>query len=1129
MNKRLYSILLFFPMLLLLFLIEAKSQGTPMPVGPYNYGIYSYNYIYNTYFFQAPRDFWIVRANVLGGYGSGNQSIEIYQMSQWPSYGGQFFYDLYFYPYYPRLTPVWSVRNWSGGSGPININAGIAYPSGTIQDIFIQSGQRYCIAGNIDNRYQSCYYGYGYNTNIGGTAMTLWGAYLYNGYQMYNNWCYYGWFYPNYYRQIGRVQIYYILPCYIYVTQTSGGTISPGTTYGPVKPGVDVNLDYTVTPDPGKHIVDVTLNGATVGSITRPVHTQHFGVLNSTQTISATYGNQIIATGYGAFMNPTGSSYYVVGSNPSYVTTPFPGAFISSITATGAITGVVNIPVLNSGQGQTIALGQPGYPFANLNEDWTLDVVCMMNLFTSVEAHGAINPLGSTDIIWGTLYPVVITPDANYKVAHLYIDGFDVMDPTQPGYPNPGLDLSAWPVVTFNLDMSYAHTAHATFYAWIITPEVVGIGGTIEPANPVRVFEHAQYPFIITPDLDYSIDSVKAINLSNGDVTLWGNIPLHGAMQLTFMDITNDWKLQALFKIDRFNVVVKNARVIEGGKIFPTGTLTNESDDGLIIVNSGTDLNFTITSDVGWVTTDVLLDHMSQGAVANLPLTTVRADHEVEAQFQRIGFTITATAGNHGTISLDGWEEPVPTTGEYPVLYGENARFVITPDHGYKLSEVQVDGGVVNPEPEYSFYYITDNHTITTSFVPMNRYTITATAGTGGTISPSGAVSVIEGDDQTFTFTPNAGYEIADVIINGISMGQITEYEFNDVSADHIIEIIFNPIVTYGLQCELVSMQLVSGQPFDITVTCIDQSTQQPINPIAPVGVTVAAAPGSQGTLSGTTTGTIPANDNKVTISGIVYTNASGEANVQLISSATGMPDCMLTANLLAPEPQTQDGDIRFDNVSSYYSKDGSTALSQVDISWTSGDGSKRLVVMKATDPIAAPEELPVDGTGYMANSVFESGEAIGGAYVIFNGAGNTLTVTNLIEGTLYYVRVFGFNGDVDLANYNTNTGTGNPSSFSVVGVDETYTASGFRVTDISPNPALFDIKFNLNVSTASAFTIEVADLQGRVVASFCNKKFYDNGNYQVTIPIANLASGSYILKIYNGTDFAYQVFTVVR
>ncbi len=1124
MFKKITYLAISIAMLLLMSYGEAKSQGTPMPVPTYQtWGGYYY-YLYG-YFFTAPVNFWIVRAEVLVGPSTGNQSIEIYRMTQNPSYCGQFFWGQANYPYTPGLVPLWSVRN-SSISGPININQGSAYPSGTIQDIYCTAGTTYYIHGNRANYYSSMgSYGYGFNSSIAGIPVTLWGGFVYNFNYMYNGWSDYGYMYRNCYYYVGRTQIYYMLPCYIYVTQTTGGTIAPGATYGPFKPGTNVNLDYTVTPVSGKHIVDVTLNGVTVGTITRPVHTQHFGIVNTTQTLSATYGNKIVATGYGASLNPTGTSYFVTGSNPSYLATPFPGAFISTITATGDITGVVNVPVLNGGAGQTIALGQPGYPFGGLNEDWTLDVVCMMNLFTSVEPHGTINPIGSTDIVWGTQFPVQILPDLNYKVNNLYVDGFDVMDPTLPGYPKPGLDLTAWPVVTYTIDMSYSHTVHATFFAWEITPEVVGIGGTIEPPDRVRVAEHGQYPFVVTPDLDYSIDSVKAINLSNGNVTVVGNIPIHGGLQYLFQNIVNDWKLQALFKIDRFNVVVKNSRVIEGGKIFPTGTLNPASDDGLIVVNSGTDLNFKITPDIGWNTSDVLLDGVSQGVVTDLPLTTIRADHEVEARFQRISFTITATAGNHGMISLEGWEEPVPASGEYPAFYGENARILIAPDHGYKLSELKVDGNVKNPELEYSFYYVTDNHSITASFVPMNRYTITATAGTGGTISPNGAVSVVEGDNQAFTFTPNAGYEIADVLIDGTSEGQRTDYEFTNVTADHTIEIIFNPIVTYEIQCEFVSMQLVSGQPFDIKVICVDQATQQPINPIAPMNVTISYA-GNQGTLSGTLQGTIPANDNNVIISGIVFTNSSGEANVKLISSASGLKDCNLTANFLAPEPLTQDGNIQFTNAQTYYNKEG-IALTKATLVWTAGDGTKRLLVF-STSPITSAE-YPKDGSSYTPNTTYGSGDAIGGAFVVFSNTGNTVDVDNLDSGTVYYVRLFGFNGDLSLANYNTNEGTGNPYDFPFTDVEDTYIANGFQVTPISPNPAFFDIMFNLNVSTASAFTIEVADLQGRIVAGYCNKKFYDYGNYHVAIPVTKLASGSYILKIYNGTDFAYQIFTIVR
>lgn len=70
-------------------------------------------------------------------------------------------------------------------------------------------------------------------------------------------------------------------------------------------------------------------------------------------------------------------------------------------------------------------------------------------------------------------------------------------------------------------------------------------------------------------------------------------------------------------------------------------------------------------------------------------------------------------------------------------------------------------------------------------------YTIKATAGAGGSISPSGNVSVREGGDQTFTITPDKGYAVANVKIDGKSIGAVKSYTFENVSSPHTIEAIF--------------------------------------------------------------------------------------------------------------------------------------------------------------------------------------------------------------------------------------------------------------------------------------------------------------------------------------------------
>ncbi len=70
-------------------------------------------------------------------------------------------------------------------------------------------------------------------------------------------------------------------------------------------------------------------------------------------------------------------------------------------------------------------------------------------------------------------------------------------------------------------------------------------------------------------------------------------------------------------------------------------------------------------------------------------------------------------------------------------------------------------------------------------------YTITASAGKGGIISPDGTIKVSRGDNKTFTITAGNGYIIADVLVDGVSVGAVSSYTFEKVSKDHTISVSF--------------------------------------------------------------------------------------------------------------------------------------------------------------------------------------------------------------------------------------------------------------------------------------------------------------------------------------------------
>jgi hypothetical protein len=67
------------------------------------------------------------------------------------------------------------------------------------------------------------------------------------------------------------------------------------------------------------------------------------------------------------------------------------------------------------------------------------------------------------------------------------------------------------------------------------------------------------------------------------------------------------------------------------------------------------------------------------------------------------------------------------------------------------------------------------------------QYTITASAGPNGSITPSGAVMVASGASQTFVIKPDSGYHVANVLVDGSSAGAVTSYRFTKVTAGHAI------------------------------------------------------------------------------------------------------------------------------------------------------------------------------------------------------------------------------------------------------------------------------------------------------------------------------------------------------
>ena len=148
--------------------------------------------------------------------------------------------------------------------------------------------------------------------------------------------------------------------------------------------------------------------------------------------------------------------------------------------------------------------------------------------------------------------------------------------------------------------------------------------------------------------------------------------------------------------------------------------------------------------------------------------------------------TISASAGAGGAIT---------PTGNITVNYGGSQSFNITTNVGYYIVDVVVDNVSLGGVSSYTFNFVQIPHTITARFA-INMFNITASAGSGGSISPNGSVSVIYGESQTFNVTANTGYFTVDVLVNGSSVGAINSYTFTNVQASNTISATFGQTPT---------------------------------------------------------------------------------------------------------------------------------------------------------------------------------------------------------------------------------------------------------------------------------------------------------------------------------------------
>jgi hypothetical protein len=242
------------------------------------------------------------------------------------------------------------------------------------------------------------------------------------------------------------------------------------------------------------------------------------------------------------------------------------------------------------------------------------------------------------------------------------------------------------------------------------------------------------------------------------------------------------WKvdLQAIYNINQ--VTIRN--IVSGSSSYQYGIMVSTDDVTYTQVASKTNRNVAVNAgDNYFVNTTaryIRVNMTYNSANMSVNITDFKA-YGIPAP-NLPSYTFVSSAGAHGTIA---------PSGTIFVSRGSRQVYTISPNSGYKVSSIIVDGISAGTSTSYAFNYVTSDHNISASFSLQKSYQLTSSVIGSGSILPAGTTTVNEGESRTYTLTPDPGYVIDAVLVDNVNVGSVSSYTFTNVSAAHNIRAVF--------------------------------------------------------------------------------------------------------------------------------------------------------------------------------------------------------------------------------------------------------------------------------------------------------------------------------------------------
>ncbi len=323
--------------------------------------------------------------------------------------------------------------------------------------------------------------------------------------------------------------------------------------------------------------------------------------------------------------------------------------------------------------------------------------------------------------------------------------------------------------------------------------------------------------FTVTPSAGYKITQVLVDGASQA-----GAVGQTSAWTYTFSSINRSHTISASFDLQTANLSISvgaHGTIATGATTWTPGTYTWTNVLGTY--------TFNVTPDPGYAIQKVFVNTVDQGiplgqtTTASVPVTlTGSGSPSISATFVQL-IAVTSSAGPGGTI------DPLGTTY---VPSGGSITFDITADSGYRILAI-TDNGVNVPTPSstYTISNVTAAHNIVVTF--QHVYHIVAMAGPNGSVSPIGDVLVDAGSSRNFTIAANVGFRIFDVLVDDVSIGVASSYNFTNVAADHTISATFETTTQANTYCAIPPFITTAAPPNVMLMLSVETPMQGPANP----------------------------------------------------------------------------------------------------------------------------------------------------------------------------------------------------------------------------------------------------------------------------------------------------------